>query len=84
MLGLPYGAQVSHCGGFSCGARVPGQLGSCSTGAYFLCGMWDLPTPGIQPTSPAVSGRFLSTGAPEKLSVQSVQSLSRVQLFATP
>ena len=28
--------------------------------------MWDLPRPGIQPTSPALAGRFLKTGPPGK------------------
>ena len=25
-------------------------------------GMWDLPAPGMEPTSPALQGRFLTTG----------------------
>ena len=29
-------------------------------------GMWDLPGPGIEPMSPALAGRFLTTGPPEK------------------
>ena len=26
-----------------------------------LCGMWDLPGPGLKPVSPALAGRFLTT-----------------------
>ena len=29
-----------------------------------LCGMWDLPGPGIHPASPAMAGRFLATAPP--------------------
>ena len=28
--------------------------------------MWNLPAPGIEPVSPALAGRFLSTGPPGK------------------
>ena len=28
--------------------------------------MWDLPRPGIEPVSPALEGRFLTTGPPGK------------------
>ena len=30
------------------------------------CGMWDLPGPGTEPVSPALAGRFLTTGPPGK------------------
>ena len=33
------------------------------------CGMWDLPGPGTEPVSPALAGRFLTTGPPGKSSV---------------
>ena len=29
-------------------------------------GTWDLPGPGIEPVSPALTGRFLTTGPPGK------------------
>ena len=29
-------------------------------------GVWDLPGPGIEPLSPPLAGRFLTTGPPEK------------------
>ena len=54
--------RTSHCGGFSRGARALG------TGAQQLphpgcSSMWDLPGPGIEPTSPASTGGFLTTGS---------------------
>ena len=30
--------------------------------SQLLCGMWDIPGPGIKPLSPALQGRFLTTG----------------------
>ena len=58
------------------------QLSSCSLGrgrvlelagfsswgtwAQVLHDMWDLPGPGIDPVSPALASRFLSTGPPGK------------------
>ena len=60
------------------------------------CGMWNLPRPGIEPMSPALAGRFLTSGPPGKFlprytietvflsQFSSIQSLSRVRLFATP
>ena len=32
-----------------------------------LCGMWNLPRPGIKPVSPASAGRFLPTVPPGEL-----------------
>ena len=29
--------------------------------------MWDLPRPGLEPVSPALAGRFLTTAPPRKL-----------------
>ncbi|KAM7238053.1 hypothetical protein CapIbe_011011 [Capra ibex] len=37
--------------------------------AQLLLGMWDLPRPGIEPMSPALVGRFLTTGPPGKVPV---------------
>ena len=31
-----------------------------------LCGMWDLPGPGLEPMSPALAGGFLTTAPPGK------------------
>ena len=46
----------SRCAGFS----------SCGAQAEMLPGMWDLPGPGIEPMSPALAGRFLTTVPPRK------------------
>ena len=42
------------------------RLSSCSSRAQLLCGMWDLPRPGLEPVSPALAGRFSTTGPPGK------------------
>ena len=44
----------------ACGLR------SCGPRAQFLCGMWDLPRPGVEPGSPELAGRVLSTVPPGK------------------
>ena len=61
-------AQASHCGGFSYrGAQAQGSwLGSCGARASLLSAKWDLPGAGIQPVSPALAGRLLSTVLPGK------------------
>ena len=58
----------SRCAGFSsCGSRaLERRLSSCGARASLLHGMWDLPGPGIEPVSPALAGRFLSTAPPGK------------------
>ena len=70
------GARASHCSGFSCcgvwalgmlaSVVVARGLSSCGTQAQLLCGMWDLPGPGIEPVSLALAGRFLTTAPPGK------------------
>ena len=46
----------------SCGSRaLERRLSSCGTRASLLHGMWDLPGPGIEPVSPALTGGFLTT-----------------------
>ena len=71
------GAQVSHWGGFSCGAQTIGVrasevtacgLNSSGTWTLLLQGMWDLPRPGIELVSPALAGRLLAPVAPGKSS----------------
>ena len=37
------------------------RLSSCGSRAQLLRGMWDLPRPGLEPVSPALAGRFLTT-----------------------
>ena len=73
---LPCGVRASHCDRFSCcgawalGARasvvVAQGLSSCDARAQLLCGMWDLPGPGLEPMSPALAGGFPTTAPPEK------------------
>ena len=47
-------------------------LGSCGTQDKLLCGMWDLPMPEITLVSLALQGRFLTSGAPGKPYVTSL------------
>ena len=54
------GARVSHCMASGWGAQSGG------TWAQLLCGTWNLPKPGTEPVSPALAGRFLTTGLPGK------------------
>ena len=42
------------------------RLCSCGARGYLLCGMWDLPPPGIEPVSPELAGGFLTTAPPGK------------------
>ena len=42
------------------------RLSSCGARAWLLRGMWDLPRPGLEPVSPALAGRFLTTAPPGK------------------
>ena len=51
-----------------CGAQaLERRLSSCGTRAYQLVrDMWDLPGPGLEPVSPELAGRFLTTVPPGK------------------
>ena len=42
------------------------RLSSCGSRALLLCGMWDLPRPGLEPVSPALAGRLSTTVPPGK------------------
>ena len=42
------------------------RLSSCGSRAYLLCGVWDIPRPGLEPVSPALAGRFSTTAPPGK------------------
>ena len=62
-------AWAPHCVGFlRCGSRALECGGFCgfSTQAYLPRGMWNLSGPGIEPMSPALQGRLLTTGPPGK------------------
>ena len=58
----------SRCVGFSsCGLRaLECRLSSCGALAQLLCGMCNLPGPGLEPMSPTLAGRFLTTAPPGK------------------
>ena len=63
------GAGASHSSGFSCcgaWALEPFGFSSWDRWAYLLHGMCNLPRPGTEPASPALAGRFLTTGPPGK------------------
>ena len=42
------------------------RLSSCGSRAQLLCGMWDPPRPGLEPVSPALTGRLSTTEPPGK------------------
>ena len=42
------------------------RLSSCGSRAQLLRGMWELPRPGLEPESPALAGRLLTTAPPGK------------------
>ena len=42
------------------------RLSSCGSRAQLLCGMWELPRPGLEPVSPALAGGFSTTAPPGK------------------
>ena len=42
------------------------RLSNCGSRAELLRGMWDLPRPGLEPTSPALAGRLSTTAPPGK------------------
>ena len=42
------------------------RLSNCGSWDQLLRGMWDLPRPGLEPVSPALAGRFLTTAPPGK------------------
>ena len=61
---------LEHAGFSSCGtwAQQLQCTGSVVVAHGLSCpaAMWDLPGPGIEPVSPALAGRFLTTGPPGK------------------
>ena len=60
---LHCGAQGFHCGSFCCSSWALEPSGFSSHGAwtYLLPCMWGLLGPGIEPESPVLAGRFLTT-----------------------
>ena len=59
---LLWSTGFSSCGSWALESR----LSSCGAWAQLLCGMWDLPGPGLKPMCPALAGRFLTTVPPGK------------------
>ena len=61
--GSYYSLPFSHCDGVSCcrAQALEHRLRLRSTQASLLHDTCDLPRPGIQPVSPALAGRFLTT-----------------------
>ena len=56
-------ARASHYRGLSCcGAQAP----DAQAQQLWLCSMWDLPRPGLEPVSPALAGGFSTTAPPGK------------------
>ena len=45
------------------------------------CGMWDLPRPGLEPVSPALAGRFLTTAPPGKPHVTLLNAVPRATVY---
>ena len=69
-------SAVLTCRLSSCSLRfLECGLSSCGTRAELLQGMWDLPRPGVKPMSPALAGRFLTTGPPKKYQYQPFQTV---------
>ena len=63
----PWASVVVACRLSSCGSwALERRLSICGAQAQLLHGMWDLPGPGIEPVSPALAGRFLTTAPPGK------------------
>ena len=56
---------LSSCGSWALERR----LSTCAAQAQLLCGMRDLPGPGLEPVSPALAGGFLTTAPPGKSSL---------------
>ena len=65
-LGAWASVVVAH-GLSSCGSQaLERSLSCCGAWAQLLCSTWDLPGPGIEPVSPVLAGRFLTTVPPGK------------------
>ena len=68
-LGTRASVVAAH-GLSSCGLRaLDRRLSSCGAQASLLHGMWDLPRAGIEPVSPALAGRFLTSEPPREVPV---------------
>ena len=78
------GAQASQCSGSSCfGTCALGcmGLGSCGIWAKLLPSLWNPPRMGIEPTSLALAGRFLTTGPPGKSILHFINVVCHIDLW---
>ena len=70
VCGLLTAAACLCCGERALGTQallvVAHGLSSCCAQAQLLCDMCDFPRPGLEPTSPALAGGFLTTAPPGK------------------
>ena len=71
--------RLSSCGSWASERR----LSSCGTRAQLLCGMWDLPGPGLEPVSPALAGGLLTTVPPRKPQCQILRFLFLIIIVIT-
>ena len=55
---------LCYCKRAFSGCGEQGLLSSCGTEAPVPLGVWNLPGPGIESVSPALAGKFLTTGPP--------------------
>ena len=63
------------------------RLSNCGSRAQPLCGMRDLPRPGLEPVSPALAGRFSTTappGTPPLILIYIAKLLSYQQYVKVP
>ena len=74
LVAASMGYSLLWCVGFSLqwllllqstGSRLAGSVVTVH-GLSLLRGMWDIPGPGLEPVSPALAGRFLTTAPPGK------------------
>ena len=80
------GVWASYCSGFSCcRAWALGHVSfsSCDAGAQLPSGMWNLPGQGIELMSPALAGRFFTTGPLDFLTMREVLHLCLLNLVIT-
>ena len=76
--------RASHCSDFSCSeTQVLGQsdCSSFGTKTYLFHGIWYLPGTGIEPMSPGLPGRFLTSRPPGKFMININMSIHIMFLF---
>ena len=77
------GSLVVARGLSSCGSRaLERSLSSCGPRAQLLRSMWTLPRSGLEPVSPALAGRFLTTAPPGKSQNNGFNGLNERTFFS--